>query len=131
MFSILAKKNNKNLHNLKYENLITYPNNEIKKISKFIKIKFTKKMIYPTIIGNKYYGNNSRKKLNYLNKTNISNWKNRITETETRIIEFYLSDLMKKFGYKNFYKNTKVNNYAYSKFYDLVKKNFFYKNSIK
>ena len=103
---------------------------QIKKILpknlQFINIKYDKNIMVPTVLGKSSAGNNYEgikfKKISNLNK---NNWRNRISIQEAEIIEFYLGNLMKKFGYKseNHIKNTNFLN----KFYQEVNRRFYFK----
>ena len=105
---------------IKYENLVSNQKNITKKICKFINIKYDKNIMVPTVLGKSSAGNNYEgikfKKISNLNK---NNWRNRISIQEAEIIEFYLGNLMKKFGYKseNHIKNTNFLNKFYQDVY--------------
>tara|TARA_Y100000992_G_C21220069_1_gene470017 strand:+ start:178 stop:1158 length:981 start_codon:yes stop_codon:yes gene_type:complete len=115
---------------VKYENLVSSQNNVTKKICKFINIKYDKNIMVPTVLGKSSAGNNYEgikfKKISNLNK---NNWRNRISIQEAEIIEFYLGNLMKNFGYK--LKNNIKNTNFLNKFYQEINRRFYFKDSYK
>lgn len=123
-------KSEKKFMTVKYENLIKNTKKELKKIAKFIDVKFEKILNYSTILGKKYYGNNFNKKIFKIDNTNVNNWKKRISQDEIKIIEFFLSDEMKSWGYKASFKRKDTLS-SYSKFYEKINYKFFFNDSIK
>ena len=87
---------------LKFEDLVSNPEKFMKKISKDLDLKYSEKLLVPTVLGQPTQGNNFDK-LNFskISTKNVGQWKNRCSEDEAKIIEFYFSDLMELFKYNN------------------------------
>lgn len=78
----------------------------------------------------KFYGNNFKNKLFGISKKNVNNWRSRITNQEKNIIEFYLNDVMRIYGYKCS-KNLKKLNHDFSFFNDKINSKYFYADRFK
>lgn len=123
-------KNNKNYLNVRYEDLVNNTKIEMKKISKFLNIKYQPSLLEPTLLGKKYLGNNFDNKLFGISKKNTSNWKKRISQDEIKIIEYFLSDLMKIWNYKKQFKLSDTVS-SHSKFYEKINSKYFFNDGIK
>lgn len=122
--------NEKKFLTIKYENLVKNTNKEMKKVAKFIGVKYEQILSYSTILGEKYYGNNFNKKIFKIDNANVNNWKKRISQEEAKIIEFFLSEEMKDWGYEASF-NKKDTISSYSKFYEKINDSYFFNDSIK
>ena len=72
----------------------------LKNLAKFLKIKYSDSMLIPTMNDFLWKGNNFKGiKFKNVSSINVNKWKTRITLSEAMVIEGYLSDIMKKFGY--------------------------------
>ena len=116
---------------IKFENLIQNPKKEMKKVCKFLNIKFDISMIRPTFFGKPYFGNSHEgKKFRGISKSNLSQWKKRISPEEAMIIEFWLKDVMKDWNYKlNFSFTQSESNFF--KFYNWYNANYFFNDPFK
>ena len=130
LLSCFFLKSNSRFTFLTYEDLVTNPTKTMVKICAFLKLKFHKNILSPTIGGQFDYGNNFDKKIFGISKKNANNWITRITIKEKNIIEFYLSDVMKKFNYKNS-KNTKNLIEYFSHYNDEINSKYFFVDSLK
>ena len=110
---------------VRFEDLTLSKIKTLKKISKFLEIKFQNKFLEPTQLGIKTYGNNLEgKKFKLISSINTLNWKNRITDNEAKLIQFYFNNYFKKFKYKFFdYKKKNLN--FINSFYQETNKFFF------
>ena len=116
---------------VRYEDLVENPEKYVKKISKFLSLDFSQTMLIPTNLGEKYLGNNfDGEKFNSISQKNVGRWRDRITQKEAKIIEFWLSDYMKLWGYKTQYDPSETQ-IAFSEFYDWYNSEYFYKDSFK
>lgn len=103
----------KRLMIIKYEDLVTNPNQYLKKICKFLQINFNKNMVDP----NKYYDFVTKKnwiphsafnsKFPKLNNKPIHKWKKYLTKYEVKSIEFLCHNEMRSMNYKLKYQITK------------------------
>jgi len=129
-------KINQNIYNksnykvIKYEDLTTNSKLVMKKICKFLKINFSKELLYPSILGNPTKGNNfDGENFFQISKKNVGNWKSRISYEEARIIEFYFKREMRENNYKSS-KEIKKDKYLYlSSFYEWLNKEYFFHDS--
>lgn len=96
----------KRLMIIKYEDLVTSPNQYLKKVCKFLQINFNKNMIDP----NKYYDFVTKKnwiphsafnsKFPKLNNNPMHKWKKYLTKYEVKSIEFLCQNEMRSINYK-------------------------------
>ena len=85
---------------IRYEDLTSNPELEIKKITTFIGIPFSKRLLQQTIVGLPYKGNNfDRKSFFKPSKINVQSWIKRIDEDEAMLMEYHFKDIMVEFGY--------------------------------
>ncbi len=61
-YLLLKKKYPNKIHIIRFEDLVNNPKSISKKICKILKIKYSKKMLSPTVLGKKSFGNSSYKK---------------------------------------------------------------------
>lgn len=126
--NIIGKKKYKIV---KFENLVKDPKKIIKKICKYLEVKFDNKLLYPSIMdvatkGNSYDGEDFTAQIS---KLNVGNWEKRINKAETQIIEFFMKHEMQQHNYKISYKNIDYN--IISDFYNWTNKEFFFHDSFK
>jgi hypothetical protein len=123
---VLGKKS---FYYLKFENLVLNPKIELKKICKFLMVKFDNTLLFPTVFGKNVKGNNFEgKKLYKISSANVNRWKKRLDKKEIEIIEFYFKDILKKFNYK---KTNNVNMKSVKEYYIWLNNKFYYNDSFK
>ena len=117
---------------IKFEDLTTKSIPIMKDICKFLKIKFSDKLLYPTILGQNTKGNSYEGEDFFkISKKNVGSWKKRITVDEAKIVEFYFEKEMKKYGYKLSKKIKKDKFLHLSSFYEWLNKEYFFHDSFK
>jgi hypothetical protein len=111
---------------LRHEDTVADTKNQMKKIAEFIKIKYDNTMTLPTVIGLPTIGNNfDGIDMSNIKNININRWKERITEEEAQIIEFYFGNEMTQYGYELAH-NLQTQSIAASKFYEWSNYKYFY-----
>ncbi|MEA3449378.1 MAG: sulfotransferase, partial [Patescibacteria group bacterium] len=111
---------------IKFEDLLNYPEEEMKKIAYFIGVDFDKTLLEPTIGGKPWFGNSAYSKVKFteINKAPTKKWKEEITDYEIAMINKNFMAVLKKYYYdeilrdknkKIFYKNNKesIKTYIY------------------
>lgn len=110
----------------RFEDLITSPKKEMKKICKFLKISYSNDLIVPTVMGSETYGNNfNQLKLKKISKINIGKWPKRIDEDEAAVLEHYFKKFMKKYNYELTFKEESMHN-SVVEFYKLINHKYFF-----
>lgn len=90
---------------IKYEDLVADTKKQMMKICDFLKIEYNDCLLKPTVLGMPWKGNNFKgDQFDKPSVTNVNRWKDRISEHEAKVIEYYFSDLMHDFGYKPSFK---------------------------
>ena len=121
-----------NYKEIKFEKLTYNPNKMMKTICKFLKVKFSNELLYPSVIGEMTKGNNYEgENFFQISSKNVNRWKQRINEHEAKIIEFYFAKEMMKYKYKLSSKNTLKNISDITDFYEWTNYNYFYFDSFK
>ncbi len=129
-----AKYNNDSLENflaVKFENLVLEPEKNLQNITKFLNVHFTDSLLQPTSFGKLYKGNNYEgKKFKGISNANLGNWKSRINESEAKIIEYWLADVMERWEYKPAFTFAE-SEAAFSEFYNWYNVRYFYRDGYK
>ena len=111
---------------IKYEDLVKRKYETLKKICNFLEIKFSNKLIKPTVLGKTTHGNNFNKlNMSKISNINVNKWKKRINIDEAKIIEFYLENEFTKFKYKTFF-SKKEKALSSREFYKWLNYRYFY-----
>lgn len=85
---------------IKYEDLVSKPDEIMKQIADFIGIDFSDDLLKPTFLGTAWKGNNFEGiKFTGVSSVNKGRWKERIEIEEAALIEFYFKDIMDFYGY--------------------------------
>ena len=86
---------------VRFEDLVDKTQQTMESIVDFIDVSFDEKLLSPTKLGLPTRGNNFYgKELFNISNINIGKWKERISETEAKIIEYHFRELMHKYKYK-------------------------------
>lgn len=119
----------KNYLTVKYEDLVSNPEKIMRKVSKFLKVNFNKKMLTPSIFGSKILSNTfTKKKTSNINLNSKKRWQKELTLSEIDIINYFFKDELKQ------YYNFKCNKFNYSNitnYYTWLNKKFYFKDSFK
>jgi len=92
---------------VKYEDLVSQPKKELVRICAFLGIPFHPSLLQPTFGGVNWKGNSfENKSFNSISKGNVNRWRERITEHEAKVLEYYFGPLLQEFGYAQFYSNS-------------------------
>ncbi|MCB9283033.1 MAG: sulfotransferase [Lewinellaceae bacterium] len=118
-----------NFRALKFEELASNTEEEMQKIANFIEIRYDPILSKPTLFNQKYSGNShDGLKFKGLERTNVSKWKERISDFEAKVIEFWLGDVMKTWGYQLEFAPDSAQ-IAFSEFYEWYNTRYFYRDS--
>ena len=83
-----------------FEDLVTEPANQISEICDFVGIENSEKFNTPSTFGYLWSGNNfDGKQFNTVNAENVGKWRERISDEDAMLIEYFLRDGMKRFNY--------------------------------
>ena len=116
---------------LKFEDVISNPEREMKSVADFMNIKFDPVLLSPTRLNERTRGNNfDGNNFSELSATNVGRWKERISETEAQIIEFHFQELMNKLDYKLNFKMEECAQAA-AEFYKWQNYRYFYSDRFK
>lgn len=118
-----------NCISIKFEDLTAEPEKYMQKISSFCDIEYMETLTIPTLLGEPYYGNSHEgKKFNGISNKNVNRWKERISDFEAQIIEFWMHDVMDAWDYKRFYSLDECAD-VFGEFYEWYNCRYFYKDS--
>jgi hypothetical protein len=116
-------------YSLRFEDLVDQTEEHMKMLSSFFKIDFDPILLEPTLLGNSFSGNSHEgKQFKGVSSTNVGRWRERISHFEAAVIEFWMQDVMDKWGYKRGITGVDYMN-AFSEFYDWYNCRYFYHDS--
>jgi hypothetical protein len=111
---------------VKFEDLVTKTEMTMRELSHFLKIDFSEPMLRPTLLGKEYFGNSyDSSNISGVSSKNVGNWSSRISKNEAAVIEFYMSDVMRFWGYKKCFNEFDSLDY-FSEFYKWYNCEYFY-----
>jgi len=85
----------------KFEDMVANPEKYMKQICDFLSIKYSDSMLYPTVCGKFWPGNNFEGKVfDKPSDENVGRWRNRISPEDAMLMEFHFKDVMEKFNYE-------------------------------
>jgi hypothetical protein len=85
----------------KFEDITSNPEEVLPQICDFLGISYDPILQVPTVLGKLWDGNNfDGLKFKKPSNVNVGKWKERITDDDAKLIEFYFRDVMQAFDYK-------------------------------
>ena len=85
---------------VKFEDITSMTQPAMEKICQWLNMPFEETLLTPSKFSQSSKGNNfDGKDFSKISNAHVGAWKDRITEEEAKIIEFYLGDLMQEYGY--------------------------------
>lgn len=89
---------------VRFEDMVERPREVLNDICSFLEVKFSENMLMPTVCGKLWRGNNfDGLKFENPSNVNVGRWRERTTEDEICLIEYYFGDIMEHFGYRTEY----------------------------
>jgi hypothetical protein len=86
---------------LRFEDLLSNPEFEMKTLTGYLGISWDSCLLNPTSLGEPFKGNNhSGSQFDGMSNENIGRWRDRITEVDACLIEAWMSDIMRFWGYQ-------------------------------
>jgi len=86
---------------VRFEDIVLNPKETLNDICQWLNIDYSENMIKPTVLSRPTKGNNYNGMEFYeISAKNVGRWRERISEEEAAIIEFYFSNEMSSFGYE-------------------------------
>lgn len=122
----LAEAFPESVYNLRFEDLVSSPDSEMRKLTSFLQINWSDTLLAPTVFGVPYTGNNHRGiSFSGISGMHVGRWRERMSDFYSQVIEFSFYDLMEFWGYHRVFSMTDAMR-SYAKFYDLYNKEFFF-----
>ena len=114
---------------IRFEDLTQSPDTSMKLLADFCEISFLPILTQPTVLGDNFSGNSYDGEIfSCISNKNVGRWKERISDFETGVIEFWMSDVMELWGYKRCLTMEDASN-AYAEFYNWYNCRYFYYDS--
>ncbi len=86
---------------LKFEDLVSDTESIMRDLCVSLGITFSKTMLEPTFLGDQFQGNSHEKKLfQGVSSQNTGRWPNRISQYEAGVIEYWMHEVMRYWGYE-------------------------------
>ena len=116
---------------LKFEDLLHDARKSMTDICSFLEIPLEDALFHPTKLGKDDFGNNhSGRKFTGISAENLGRWKERLSSEDIGVIEFWLHNEMKHWGYP-LSLDSKTTFQSFSKFYDWYNCEYFFHDSFK
>ncbi len=116
-------------HIIRFEDLVTDLQTEMSKLCRFLGLREDDALLAPTTFGVPQSGNNHEGRAFYqVSNANVGQWKNRISDEEAQLIEFFMSNEMQLFDYKRSYADSDCSQ-ALSDYYKWSNYRYFYRDS--
>ncbi|MEM7463116.1 MAG: sulfotransferase [Pseudomonadota bacterium] len=115
--------------NLRFEDLAADPEKTMQNLVEFLDISFDETLLKPTIQGKNFAGNSyDGLKFGGVSTQNVGRWRERISEKEAMIIEYWMESEMKSAGYETVFpvKDCKK---AFGEFYAWYNSNYFFRDA--
>lgn len=111
---------------LRFEDLVRSTDGSMRTMAAFLDIEFAKCMVVPTIFGQPARANTFEEGPIYaVSGRNIGRWRERITPSEAKVIEFHFRGIMEEFGYEPEYTASEQAD-AYTEFYKWLNYRYYY-----
>ena len=118
-----------NYYTVKYEDLVTNPQRAMKKICKFLKVKFNKKMLTPTIFESKIKSNTfTKSNVTFINTRSKNRWIKELNNFEKSVINHFFKSELKKYYNTN---SIKINYAHISDYYSWMNRKLFFNDSFR
>jgi hypothetical protein len=86
---------------VRYEDLVKNPKESMMSISNFLGLQFNNTMLEPTTAGSLWGGNSSSEKsFSNVNPSRVEKWRRVLEEREVKLIDYFLGNYIRKYGYK-------------------------------
>ena len=122
----LASMTNPNLLTVRFEDLCANTRKEMERICYFTGIAFDDCLLTPTRMGSAYGGNSHEGTVfQGLSSENVGRWRERISDQEAMIIEFWLKDVMAAYGYESVFEDAEKSA-AFTDFYQWYNSTYFF-----
>ncbi|MFC3150302.1 sulfotransferase family protein [Litoribrevibacter euphylliae] len=116
---------------VRFEDLVKNPVNVLNGICEFLGIEYSDVLLKPTSFGVSQAGNShGGEKMFSISDRNVGRWKERITEDEQKVIEFFLEQEMKNWDYPIEFTEAELTD-SVSEYYKWSNYKYFYKDSFK
>ena len=114
---------------IRFEDIALKTRETMESIAEFCGITMDDSLLTPTFLEESYTGN-SHEGIAFrgISSENIGRWRERISEQEAQVIEFWLEDFMTHFRYDPCY-NRNISANAFADFYSWYNTRYFYKDS--
>jgi hypothetical protein len=111
---------------IRFEDVALCTEETMRNVAQFCGLSFNRSLLTPTFLGQDYSGNSHEGVVfKGVSAENISRWRERISENEAMIIEFWLQDVMQDFGYPPAF-DPKDSAAAFAEFYEWYNCHYFF-----
>jgi protein-tyrosine sulfotransferase len=86
---------------VRYEELLSNPQEKMKEISEFIEIQYSDTLLKPTLMGKAWGGNSSNsQQFSHISTAPLSKWKKEINDLEIHLVNSQLGTVIEELGYE-------------------------------
>lgn len=124
-----SQDNADRFYSVRFEDITSAPEREMKKVAEFAGIDFHECLLHPTVFGKQFDGNSHEgKKFSSISNDHVGKWKDRISDFEAQVIEFWVGDAMEEWGYERYYTHSQCSE-SFGEFYKWYNCKYFHYDS--
>lgn len=129
--SLNESKTPKSFKAIRFEDLTTDTEKIMRQVAEFSGIEYRDSLCFPTQFGEGYKGNSHEGvQFKGIEDRNVGRWKERISDQEAMIIEYWLGDVMSRWNYQPEFDPLKAQE-VFADFYDWYNARYFFHDSFK
>lgn len=129
--SLNASKTPKSFKAIRFEDLTTDTEKTMRQVAEFSGIEYRDSLCYPSQFGEGYEGNSHEGvQFKGIEDRNVGRWKERISDQEAMIIEYWLGDVMSRWNYQPEFDLLRAQE-VFADFYDWYNARYFFHDSFK
>ncbi len=115
---------------VRFEDLTGNPRDTMMRLANFCGVEFNEALLDPTFLGERFTGNSHvGEKFSGISNSNVGRWKDRISDFEVGVIEFWMRDVMERWGYEASLSMAEAAD-SFADFYNWYNCRYFYYDSL-
>lgn len=115
--------------NLRFEDLVANPRETMRDLVGFLDLPFDEQLLQPTFLGRKFKGNSYEgQSFEGISRVNAGRWRERISEEEAMVIEYWMEAEMKLAGYETSFPHAD-SQLAFARFYEWYNTRYFFRDA--
>jgi hypothetical protein len=115
--------------NIRFEDLVAEPRETMRNLARFLELSFEEQMLQPTFLGRNFKGNSHEgQSFDGISPVNAGRWRERISEDEAMVIEYWMEAEMKLAGYETSFRHAE-SQLAFARFFEWYNTRYFFRDA--